>query len=159
MRLSSHIWALGFCSGLAYWYVLLSLLHLSEPPAALFQGSFGLALIQISLSQLKDNSSIKKCFSLSMKIFLSWGSNALTRGSQYCIWFSFVDNQQETMNINDFNNKVLLHQANCIVCFTDLGKLDLPIGVQLHAWANFLHLPQLLQKYSLLQKWSKPNRK
>ncbi len=41
------------------------------------------------------------------------------------------------------------------VCFTDLGKLNLPMVEQFKAQANFCYCPSCIIKWSSLLKWSK----
>ncbi len=64
MRPFGHIWALGICWGLIYWYLLLSLFYWFRTSSiTIAKVVFGLDLFLISLCWPKDYQSIWKCFS------------------------------------------------------------------------------------------------
>ncbi len=53
------------------------------------------------------------------------------------------------VNCKNYNHEICSVHTGC---FTDLGKLNLPVVVQIWAQANFCYCPNCLKKWSSLQK-------
>jgi len=71
--------------------------------------------------------------------------------SLYKIYVTLVLLCLQYFHIKIFENICGFHTER----FTDLGKLNFPMVVRFWALANFQHCPSCLQKYCLIQKWSK----